>query len=279
MLERTGRDPHGGGRRRGRVAGALVAAFALGGCGPIVVPYPPPQAMPGVIEGAEAGRADLGLGSSIATGVRGSGDDLQGFVLPNYYGGWFVGDLDVGIGHGVDIGLAGTSTFQGPSGGVSVGMVLLNRPAYSFGVVGGVAGCMVDSRASRDVAKLDADGEPVVDDEGEPVEIRESYAYAYTSVAPSVGARFVWRQFDQVHVPILLRTSYSFTLARDGLEDWTMPRSLWFEISTGVVYRPVKAVGLSIGTGYYFSPYALTLMPGVIVNTGIDVSFGVRPRE
>jgi hypothetical protein len=241
-------------RRTLRVAIALTTFLV--GCGPKIFAYPPPAMLPGSIEPLGGGEVDLGVGFN---GIV-SGEAATYGPFFNNFGGPFNVGAGVGLGHGVDVSIVGSRHLQGPTGGLTVGLWLLDEPTLQAGPIVGIAGSLADDTSMFTLPVHGADG-PVVDENGTPVTTTVQRHYAYATIAPSVGGRFVWRPSEHWSVPVALRGSYSVSMAGEGLGNWDMPRTTWIEGLAGVGWSPNDHFTLAFATG-------------VLAPVGPDAPFG-----
>ncbi len=229
----------------------LAACAALGlGCGPIVIAYPPPSPIAHTVEPLPARTAEVGLG---ATSLTLLGADGVGWV-PNFYGGTLMAQGGWGLTDRVDLRLTGSSHLQGPTGGLQVGYQALVRERWSLGFTTGLNGSLASGSYSETVTAVDASGNVLYDEHGRPYQQTVTTDYAYTSVAPSVGARTHWRPWDRVAFSGAARLSYSVTWARSGIRS-EMPRQLWIETWTGVSWG--RPSGIVVSAGLHYMPWPL----------------------
>ncbi len=249
--------------------------FGLVGCGPIVIAYPPPAMLPGAIEPLGGGEIDLGVGASGL--LLANTDSVAPFANP--LGGPLLVGGGVGLGHGVDVSVTASQHVQGPTGGLQVGLWLLDRPMVQAGPTLGVAGSLASGDFAFQVPVVGPDG-PVTDEDGEPVTTAIDRHYAYTTLAPSVGGRLVFRPVDHWSVPVAVRGSYSLAFAREGLDEWGMPRLAWIEGLAGVGWSPTDHFTLGVGTGLYVRSdmqTGLVTIPSLVVNASAHVRFDTTP--
>jgi hypothetical protein len=237
----------------------------LAGCGPTVIAYPPPAALPGAVEPLDPRQIGVTLGPSAFLYADSNGPALMSDQL----GGLLVGSFGVGIADGLDVAVTGSQTLQGPTGSVDVGMRIRETPAFYLGAVGGLAGS-----TARDTYTVEVPTDP--DDPDAKVE-HTSLPYSYATLAPHLGVRAVWQKYEQVHIPLLLRGSYSFAFAQEGLDDgYDMPHYAWVELSSGVVYAPARVFAVGLGTGVRFNTGPTGwLTPNVLFSTSVTFRFDV----
>ncbi|MDP2310719.1 MAG: hypothetical protein Q8P18_32175 [Pseudomonadota bacterium] len=247
--------------------------WVLAGCGPTIIAYPPPSMLPGAIEPLGGGEVDLGVGASAL--VWGSAAAHGAFF--NELGGPLSFGGGVGLGHGVDVSIVASQHLQGPTGGLSAGLWLLDQPMLQAGPIIGIAGSLAEDTSVFTLPVVGPDG-PILTEDGEPLTTGIERDYAYTTIAPSVGGRLVWRPADQWSVPVMLRGSYSVSIARKGLEDWDMPRTAWIEGLAGIGWSPSDHFTLALGTGVLAPVGAdAPFTPSVVVNASAHIRFDTAP--
>lgn len=248
--------------------------FLLAGCGPTVIAYPPTSMLPGAIEPLGGGEVALGVGASGMVFDNGNGPG----VFFNEFGGPLLVGGGVGLGHGVDVSITASQHMQGPTGGIVAGLWLLDTPRLQAGPLLGLSGSLASADAEFTVPVHDANG-PVLDEDGEPVTTGIERHYAYTSFAPSLGGRLVWRPADQWSVPVMVRGTYSMTFAREGLAGWDMPKNVWVEGLAGVGWSPTDHFTLAVATGGYIvaGPDAALPVPALLVNASAHIRFDTTP--
>lgn len=246
----------------------------LVGCGPTIIAYPPPAMMPGAIEPLSGGEISLGGGASALLG----GPAAAYGTFFNEFGGPFAFGGGVGLGHGIDVSVVASQHLQGPTGGITAGLWLLDQPTLQAGPVLGIAGSLASDNDLFTLPVVGPDG-PVKNDNGEPVTTKLARDYAYTTIAPTLGGRMVWRPAKVWSVPVMVRASYSVAIAREGLDNWNMPRTTWLEGLAGVGWSPSDHFTLALGTGVLAAVGDRPFTPSLVVNGSVHVRFDTTPDE
>jgi len=232
-----------------RLRCALAALLAVG-CGPIVIAYPPPTPMMHGTEPLPAGVAEVGAG---ATSLTITSPEGIGWT-PNFYGGTLLADLGLGLSEKLDLRLTGSSHLQGPTGGLEVGVRVLAGERWSLGFTTGLGGSLASGSFSETITAVDSAGNALHDDEGDPYQVVVTTEYAYLSAAPSLGFRGSYRPWPRLAFVGAGRVSYSVTWALEGIRT-PMPRQLWMETWTGVVWGRPR--GLVVGAGLHYIPWPI----------------------
>jgi hypothetical protein len=203
-----------------------------------------------MVEPLPAHTAEVGLG---ATSMTILGADGIGWV-PNFYGGTLMAEAGWGISDTLDVRFVGSRHLQGPTGGVQVGYRALGRGQWSLGFTGALNGSLARGSYSETVTALDSAGNVLYDENGDAYQEMVTTDYQYLSFAPSVGTRGSWRPFERLAFNGAARVSYSITWSQEGLRQ-EMPRQLWVETWTGVIWG--RPSGLVLGAGVHYIPWPL----------------------
>lgn len=196
----------------------------LAGCGPLLIPYPPPASLPSSLSRMEAGEIEAGLSSSAVTMGRGIGAPAGGMLE----GKWPV-LLGAGMGLGaIDLSVTGGANLHdGPTLGAIATYWFNPGPPVEFAAVAGLGAAFVDDTYQ------DADD--------------VSHDYAYASLAPTLGGRIVGDLGGQFSVPGQVRVSYSRVIpienVKEGVDMW------WYDLVGGLAWRPVRPVIVALSVG------------------------------
>jgi hypothetical protein len=220
------------------------------GCAPIVIAYPPPSPLAHTAEPLPAHTAEVGVGgtSLTITGANGIG------WVPNFYGGTLMAQAGWGLSDRFDVRLTGSTHLQGPTGGLQLGYQALVRERWSLGFTSAFNASVARGSFSETVTAVDAGGDVLYDENGDPYQETVTTEYGYTSFAPSTGLRASWRAWPRITFTGAARVSYSITRATSGLRQ-EMPRQLWIETWTGVTWG--RPSGVMVSAGFHYMPWPL----------------------
>ncbi len=228
----------------------VVSALFAFGCGPIVIAYPPPTPMMHGAEPIPPGAVEVGAGATSLTITSSEG---VGWT-PNFYGGTLLADLGLGLSDLVDMRHTCSTHLQGTTGGLEVGVQAFAEDRWSLGFSAGLAGSLASGSYSETVTAVDASGNVLYDDEGDPYQVVVTTEYRYLSAAPSIGVRGSYRPWSRLAFVGASRASYSVTWALEGIRS-EMPRQLWLESYTGVIWG--RPDGLVVGAGLHYIPWPI----------------------
>ena len=256
---------------------ALVSALLLctglaSGCGPIIIPLPPPVPTATGLNQTAQGGGEIGVGMSAVTNPVEAIQNQGEAIVPNIAGGMIPTSLRFGLSDRVDVqGTWGLYVFGYNVGG-QLGIKVWEDDKNQLGLTlgSGLYGLKGSYQVSETVT--DEEGQIVYDENGNAVLYHFDVDYAYFGLSPQVGVRGAHRINEQWTGVASLTATYSQTFERYGLEGQDMPGQLFLEPTLGVIWHPVKEVELGLSVTGYPSMDPTLLSPTL----SFSYLFGVR---
>lgn len=198
--------------------------FVLAGCGPIIIPYPPPASLPSSLARMEAGEIEAGLSTSAVPVGNTVGGPVGGLLESR----WPV-LLGAGAGLGtIDLSITGGENFQqGPTLGVIATHWFNPGRPVEIAAAAGLGAAYADGtyRDADDVA----------------------HDFAYATLAPTLGGRIVGNLGGQFSLPAQARVSYSRVIPIDGVNEGI--DAWWYDLVGGLAWRPVRPLTVALAVG------------------------------
>lgn len=200
-----------------------MSLLILLGCGPLVVAWPPPSALPTQVAPLDAREVEVGLGVTPAFG------QLQG---RNLFQGTIVGEAGVGLGRDLSLTLSGTRNWLGPAGAAELAWWPKRADRVDAGALFSLGGAWSEGTWTDQ-------GDP--DAKGDEVDL----AYHYVSVAPGLGGQAAWHAGEYLSFPTRARVSYSRTIPNETLSSsrW----AVWTELGAGARVQATERLAFGAG--------------------------------
>lgn len=249
----------------GGVSMLAILAWWSSGCGGIVYSLPPTTMTPTSLTQTPAGAVvvDAGLAPTMQL------TNQSGFPLDLYnYGGMVPLSLRYGINDTLDLSVSwGAYHPLAPLGAVQVGMHYQDYQGWDIGFFGGLGVNVQQGLETIQTVDVDENGNPRVDEFGNPIYTTEELPFGALMVTPNVGMRVSRALGPSTTLVGAARLSYPLVIPLYG--DITPVIFPMLEPELGLVTSPLEGLQVGLGLGLAW--------PGLIASPVVE-TWGLVPK-